>query len=69
VTVIFVAIEDHCDEEASLVKDLSQSPRISLKEIERWAMAERLGAFAYMHCNVLTGEGIDAVFEAVGVFP
>jgi hypothetical protein len=69
VTVIFVTIEGFYNEETSPVKDLSQSPKISLTEIERWAMAERLGAFAYMHCGALTGEGVDEIFEAVGFFP
>jgi len=39
--------------------------KVSLRELERWAIAQRLGAIAYIHCNVVTGEGVEEVLELV----
>ena len=35
------------------------------KDVERQALARRIGAVAYLRCELQTGQGVDAIFELV----
>lgn len=64
VPVVLVAVgETDIQDEKS-----TASPRfghVPLKDLERWAVASRIGAVGYTRCDIQTGEGVNDVFELV----
>ena len=68
VPIILVGIDNDADSQRpeQCSAGGSGSEKVSLKELERWALADRIGAVAYMYCDLPTCVGVDDIFELVG---